>query len=499
MIGNVAIYEAVSSCCYPYKTRDYVGKNILDLYKLNNTTQFFKVVLNSEKIMVASYNVSVIFKSKTNLVPVLIYFPKDFPKCPPDIYVDIKENQGINPKNKDIDPKTKKMSIGTLRAWGLHSTIQGVVKDIEISFQKEFPVYNLSNEIGKSSINKSDFTSILNLEECFSQYNNVNSNSKSNNNINNSTWNNNSNWNNTSNINNSNWNSGNNSNWNNSNSNNNNNWNSNNNNNWNSNNNNNKGNWNNNNDVSQPGYDKVINNIVDYNNTSKVPSYNNPGNLDINSNLNTNKYSWNNDISSSYYDINQINSNSNNNNNNYNNSIWNNNNFSNSKFEQKSNSVDYTLEIKKKLIEEIKKSVEVKLQEKAKIISLDMEKLNLFKKDMLNFKEKYNQFLLFKNKSVEKYINKNKMIDQEIYDLKSKVNELKQISMNEDNFQNFITKKYPNLLRAVSLEATVEDLLLVIENAYNKGSLEFNESLNLYRSAAKEIVKLKYYSKKLSN
>lgn len=506
MIGNIDIYETVSSCCYPNTTRDYIGKNILDLYKANSSTKFFKVVKDNDKIMVASFKINVIYKSKTYFVPVLIYFPKDFPKSPPDIYLESKDNQGINPKNKDIDPKTKKMSLGTLRAWNIHSTIQGIIKDIEISFQKEFPIYQLSNEIGKSSVNKGDFSNILNLEECFSQYNNnINNNNNKNNN---------NNWNNTSNFNN-NINKNNNNNWNSSNSNinwnNNNNSNWTNNSNWNNNNNNNSNwsnnnsNWNNNNinnlsdknEDYQPGYDKLVNNVVDFNNTSKIPTYNNPGNLDINNNLNTSKYSWNNENKNSYYDINQNNIN----NINYNNNNYQNNNFQTSKFDQKSNnnSNDYSLEIKKKLIEEINRSVQIKLQETSRNITSDMEKLNHIKNDMLIFKDKYNQFQIFKNKSSERYINKLSMIDQETYELKAKILELKQMSMTENNYHNFIVKKSPYLLRSVSMQATVEDLLIVIENAYNKGTLDFNESLNLYRSVAKEMVKLKYYSKKLSN
>lgn len=100
MIGNIDIYETVSSCCYPNTTRDYIGKNILDLYKANSSTKFFKVVKDNDKIMVASFKINVIYKSKTYFVPVLIYFPKDFPKSPPDIYLESKDNQGINPKIK---------------------------------------------------------------------------------------------------------------------------------------------------------------------------------------------------------------------------------------------------------------------------------------------------------------------------------------------------------------------------------------------------------------
>ena len=128
-MNNSQLMDKILECSYPPNTKDYIGTNILELYTIDKTTSFYKVMVNNEKIIVANFKLKVFFKEKSYDVPVLIYFPKLFPKVAPELYIEHQPSIGVNPKNLDIDQNTKRVFLGSLKGWNLYSTIKGVIED----------------------------------------------------------------------------------------------------------------------------------------------------------------------------------------------------------------------------------------------------------------------------------------------------------------------------------------------------------------------------------
>lgn len=467
MNTGTSIFDQISLCSYPTNSKDYIGAVVLDLYNMNKSTKFFKIVKDGDKILVALYRITVNFKGKNYEVPVLIYIPKLFPKVQPEVYLETKSDMGINAKNKDINPTTKQMSLGSLRAWGNYSTLKGVIADIEISFRKEFPVYKLSTGVGTNS--NTDIFNFKNAEECLIEgfksmdinkdntnwtqlysNNNLNSVYTSKNNINN----------------NNNYNNYNNSNSNNTSS------------------------------IPQvPGSNSTIFMNSTYNNSndstnnsnySNQPIYFNPNNLDIN-NVNLSQSSYGNYGQSNNNNISSINNNNNNNNNIYNNRISNNN-----------LNVNFKNEIKKKLVEELKKSLEQKIKLEVGVIKNTDETLNKYKKDLLSLKEKYMVFFNSKTSIENDIVKKIDSINREVGEINLNIIASKENVMTQDNYQTFIQAQNLNLIRICSIEATIEDILLVLKKGFEKGVLKFDESVRIYRDMSKELIKVKFYREKIS-
>ena len=419
-----SIFDAVSACSYPTNSKDYIGTCILELYNMSNTTRFHKVNKDGDKIIVAQYKVQATFKMKKYDVPILIYLPKNFPIQCPEVYIETKVDTGINPKNKDIDPNTKKMSLGALRGWSNYSSLKSIIIDCEISFNKEFPVYKITSNLSNVNNSKYDFSMLKGLEECFTDGGgNVNINSYTNDDINSNS-----------------------------------------------------------------------NSI--YNSTFSVPTYNNPGNLGINSNVNTN-FPYNSNWgggNNSNWNNNNINSNTNSNwSNNNNNSIYNSN-YQNTIYNQKSNSKQ---EIKKKLVDELKKSLEAKLKQEVIEIKKEEEKLNQFKKELSLSREKYNSF--FSNKKlIEENLNSQLIqISQEITNISIYTSNLKDNFLNQENYTKFLQVKGEELMKICAIEATLDDILMVIKKGLDKEIINFTDSVKLFREITKEIVKVKFYKEKL--
>ena len=142
---NNNIFEIISECCYPINTRDIIATSISELFNLEKSCIFYKVVVKEEKIIVAHLKLNIHFKSSYYDVPLLIYFPKQFPKHPPDVYIEKQSNTAINPKNIDIDAKTKKVNLNSLKTWNVYSTLIGILDEAKASFSKEFPIFKIAN------------------------------------------------------------------------------------------------------------------------------------------------------------------------------------------------------------------------------------------------------------------------------------------------------------------------------------------------------------------
>ena len=440
------IFEAISACSYPINTKDYVGSVIYELYNMNKSTKYFKVVKDGDKILVAQYKMQINFKGKNYDVPILIYLPKSFPKIPPELYVETKSDVAINPQNKDIDPTTKKISLSSLRAWNNYSTIKGVILDCESSFNRTFPIFKVTNNnYNQNPSNKNtDFTYMKGLEECF-----MDSNKHQNNYFNTQNQNNNFNEIFSSNTN------------------------------------------TNNNKIGYPG-EGNNDNFVNF--TQQPPMYYNPGLLNINNNVDmTNPYNFNqggkkqnpSPMKNNHYPG-YINNNNLNNNNNFN-QHQNQNHFK----------INYQAEIKKKLVEELKKSIEMKLKDEVQGLQNTKNNLSNYKTGMLNLKEKYSSVLNNKSQAEENIMNKIAQINDEIAKIKQSISNSRDNVMTKENYEKFINIKGDDLIKICAVESTLEDTLMTIKKNFDKGNSNIDESIRLYRQVSKEIMKIKMIKMKL--
>lgn len=449
---NNKIIELVCECCYPITTRDFIGTVIYELYNMDKTTSFYKVMKKEDKIIVANYNIKVSFKGKSYDIPVLIQFPKEFPKTAPEIYIENKPDIGINTKNTDIDSNTRRINTLTLRSWNIYSNIKGVIDDLQTSFNKEFPIYKITN-ISKPPpiVNQNQFNDMSSskVNQDFSLFSETN-NQPLNSNIYNNQFNNNFNQsyiNNTQQYNNPYY----------SNS-----------------NPNVVGNFSN--------FNKPTNNTINNPNTFYSSSFNNNSTFQNNFNREGNNYGnnqiYNNNNNSNWIPSNQI----------VNPQTQNKNQFNKGLIEQ---------EIKKKLIDDLKISLEAKIKDEIMSIKKQEDVLNNFKKEFLQFNENLSNSLDNKFK-VESLVN------DFVTNIKDEVAGLRDhISMNEkneirlDNYYNFIQCKDMELIRFCAVEATIEDFISIIKKSIEKGIYDFQSALKIIREVTKEIIKVRFCRDKL--
>lgn len=236
---------------------------------------------------------------------------------------------------------------------------------------------------------------------------------------------------------------------------------------------------------------------------------------DFNNQNNYNNSNYNNIYNSTYQNNNfQNNQNTQNNQNygyQYNNNFGNNNNFNtfptgnnnitnitNSNYQPNQGRINYDAEIKKKLIEELKNSLEPKLKEEIHNIKKQEEILNKYKKEFTNINESLAHVGQDKNKAVNLLNDYIISINDEVNSITQLVNKLKNNHLTEDNYQNFIEYNHKDLMRACCVEASMEDLISVIKKAFDKGIFQYEETLRMIRHLTKEMVKVRFYKEKLS-
>ncbi len=96
-----------------------------------------------------------------------------------------------------------------------------------------------------------------------------------------------------------------------------------------------------------------------------------------------------------------------------------------------------------------------------------------------------------------------KQVDSSIFQLKEEVNNLKDTLANETNNINFenigdiVELSNEKVIKLVSVEANIEELLLIVKKAYEKQAIELEETIKFIRSLSRESFKVKTYREKL--
>ena len=151
------------------------------------------------------------------------------------------------------------------------------------------------------------------------------------------------------------------------------------------------------------------------------------------------------------------------------------------------------------LIEEIKNSCESKLRDDLKRLRSQEEKLSNYKQVFVTQIEKLRNFM---NKKDEHFNSINVLIHEMEQDKISKrilLEKFEGQSLNQSNCMQFVNIKNPNnnLLETLAMEASIEDMFIIIKRAFEKGNISFNETVKFTRNLSREAIKIKYIREKI--
>ena len=139
---KITILELVAQCGYPSNVRDLIATTILEVVTCIKGSKFFKFTLGNENLIAMRVPLSAQFNGSNFSIQIMIYFQKTFPFSQPEIYVEkTSEDMGINPNNKNIDPKSGKIMTNGLLSWNSYSSLINIIKEINFCFNQVFPVY----------------------------------------------------------------------------------------------------------------------------------------------------------------------------------------------------------------------------------------------------------------------------------------------------------------------------------------------------------------------
>ena len=141
---KVPILQEVSYCTYPPSMKDYIVNAVIESigfpYKEQQPKYMRKKVGNDTIIMVW-YSMSVPFGQKKYNVPINIYFMKNMPYEPPQIFIEVVQGSAVNPKSREVDQQTHRIMTPSLLNWSQYSTFTSVMEEIRQCFMNVFPIY----------------------------------------------------------------------------------------------------------------------------------------------------------------------------------------------------------------------------------------------------------------------------------------------------------------------------------------------------------------------
>ena len=141
------IRTELNECSYNQNMKDYLANLIMSLInypkKTSQVRPFIKI-MGGNKIIMVWYPMAVPFMGKSYNVPLQIYIMKNLPYEPPQIFLEVTQGSGANPKNTDIDPNNNRIMTNSLRNWNQFSIMDSVMNEIFNSFSRNFPLYKKS-------------------------------------------------------------------------------------------------------------------------------------------------------------------------------------------------------------------------------------------------------------------------------------------------------------------------------------------------------------------
>ena len=143
---RLRLLNEMVSCSYPPNMKDYLANIIMQTMNYQNQQgqpRHFIKNMDQNKIIMVWLPMSIPFSGRKYSVPLQIFFMRNLPYEPPQIFIEIVTGSAVNSKNTDIDANTRRIMTNSLRNWNQYSTIDNVLNEIYNSFCKTFPVYKL--------------------------------------------------------------------------------------------------------------------------------------------------------------------------------------------------------------------------------------------------------------------------------------------------------------------------------------------------------------------
>jgi hypothetical protein len=156
--------------------------------------------------------------------------------------------------------------------------------------------------------------------------------------------------------------------------------------------------------------------------------------------------------------------------------------------------IEIELDIKKALIEEIKQNLESKIRTDIKILKSQEEKLNNYKQTFISQMEKIKSTLNKKAENERTMLILRNELDSDLITNKNLIDKLGDKNLTKEKCFNFVEIKNPEekFIQILSMEATIEDMYLIVKRAFEKGVINFNETMKFIRTLSKEAVKIKF-------
>ena len=145
----IELKKFLDECSYNPSKKESIANDIMSVlnYKKNtNEAKYFLKTQNQDKIIMIYFPMSVELPLKYYNAPFNIFFPKNYPYEPPQIFLEQAKGGTLNPHNHDVDPNTKQIMTYTLKYWSYNSKIESVMDEIYNSFKNHFPFYKKSQK-----------------------------------------------------------------------------------------------------------------------------------------------------------------------------------------------------------------------------------------------------------------------------------------------------------------------------------------------------------------
>ena len=155
-------------------------------------------------------------------------------------------------------------------------------------------------------------------------------------------------------------------------------------------------------------------------------------------------------------------------------------------------------EIRKILIAEIRINTESKIKEEIKRNKQQEDKLKNYKNEFNSQIEKYGKFFTRKEEMIKTIQEFSKISEYEMINIQNYLSKMQDRMMNSSNYEKFVMISNQNLVKIISVEATLEDFIAIVKKAFEKNILTFNETTKIIRNLTRECLKIKFYKDKLS-
>ncbi len=113
--------------------------------------------------------------------------------------------------------------------------------------------------------------------------------------------------------------------------------------------------------------------------------------------------------------------------------------------------------------------------------------------------EKLKNFLSRKDEHANTLNVLNHELQQDIISKKICIEKFSNKFMDNTNCFDFVNIKNPNnnFLQLLSMEASIEDIFIIIKRGFEKGGISFNETIKFIRNLSREAIKIKFLRGKI--